>query len=56
MNTIQNYQIFCPIPFRQYDPNVTKLTNFEVNKNSGHFDREEYKYIAFYSKDYVSSK
>lgn len=54
MNTIANFQIFSPIPFRQYNPNVTQTNKFEVNKNSGHFDPEEYSYISFYGKDYVS--
>ncbi|KAJ8975470.1 hypothetical protein NQ317_019798 [Molorchus minor] len=28
--------------------------NLEVNKNTGHFDREEYGYVSFYGKDYVT--
>lgn len=54
MNTIVNVQIFNPIPFRQYNPKITQISKLEVNKNIGHFDREEYKYISFYSKDYVN--
>ncbi|XP_060532804.1 chondroitin sulfate glucuronyltransferase [Cylas formicarius] len=56
MNTIENYQIFSPIPFRQYNPKVSLTVNMDVSKNSGHFDREEYKYISFYGRDYVAAR
>lgn len=54
MNTIVNVQIFSPIPFRQYNPKITQINKLEVNKNVGHFDREEFKYVSFYSRDYVN--
>ena len=54
MNTIPNFQIFSAIPFRQYNPKVSQSQGFEINKNNGHFDKEEYRYISFYSKDYVT--
>lgn len=53
MNTIEGFQVFSPIPFRQYNPQVSGTKKFEVNTNVGHFDREEFRYLAFYSKDYV---
>nr|XP_023018650.1 chondroitin sulfate synthase 2 [Leptinotarsa decemlineata] len=56
MNTIPNFQIFSPIPFRQYNPKISQNANLEVNKNNGHFDREEYKYISFYGRDYVFAR
>ncbi|XP_050503243.1 chondroitin sulfate glucuronyltransferase [Diabrotica virgifera virgifera] len=56
MNTIQSFQIFSPVPFRQYNPRVSQISTFDVNKISGHFDREEYKYISFYGKDYVFAR
>lgn len=56
MNTIVNMQVFSPMPFRQYNPKITQINKLEVNKNTGHFDREEYKYLSFYSKDYVNGK
>ncbi|CAH0548750.1 unnamed protein product [Brassicogethes aeneus] len=56
MNTIQNFQIFNPIPFRQYNPKITQINNLEVNKNIGHFDRDQYKYISFYGNDYVYAR
>lgn len=54
MNTIANFQIFSPIPFKQYNPKVSQITTLEINKNTGHFDRDEYRYVAFYGKDYVA--
>lgn len=56
MNTIKNFQIFSPIPFRQYDSKVTQINTFDLNKNTGHFDDEEYKYISFYGRDYVETR
>ncbi|XP_050316001.1 chondroitin sulfate glucuronyltransferase [Anthonomus grandis grandis] len=56
MNTLENYQIFSPIPFRQYDPKITQIPNLSVNKSAGHFDREEFKYISFYGRDYVAAR
>lgn len=56
MNTIANFQIFSPIPFRQYNPKITQMDTLEVNKNAGHFDRQEYNCISFYGKDYISGK
>lgn len=54
MNTIVNVQVFSPIPFRQYNPKITQISKFEVNKNIGHFDREEFRFLSFYSRDYVN--
>ncbi|XP_056637395.1 chondroitin sulfate synthase 2 [Diorhabda sublineata] len=56
MNTIQGFQIFSPIPFRQYNSKVSQTIALDVNKNTGHFDKEEYKYISFYGKDYVIAR
>ncbi|KAK4877945.1 hypothetical protein RN001_010451 [Aquatica leii] len=56
MNTVNNFQVFSPIPFRQYNPNVTHIDVFDVKKAVGHFDHEEYRYIAFYGKDYVTAR
>jgi hypothetical protein len=54
MNTIPNFQIFSPIPFRQYNPKISQQPNLEVHKYNGHFDKEDYKYVSFYGKDYVA--
>lgn len=54
MNTIPNFQIFSIIPFRQYNPKITQINDLELNKNGGHFDKEEFRFVAFYGKDYVA--
>lgn len=56
MNTIQGFQIFSPIPFRQYNSKISQTVAMDVNKNTGHFDKEEYRYISFYGKDYVVAR
>lgn len=56
MNTIEKFQVFSPIPFRQYNKKASEYTKLEVNKNAGHFDREEYKYISFYGRDYIEGE
>lgn len=56
MNTIEKFQVFSPIPFRQYNPKTSDYLKLEVNKNAGHFDREEYKFISFYGRDYVEAR
>lgn len=54
MNTLSNLQVFSPIPFHYYNHKVTNFNTLEISKNSGHFDYEEYTYISFYGRDYVS--
>ncbi|KAL1502065.1 hypothetical protein ABEB36_007266 [Hypothenemus hampei] len=56
MNTIEDFQIYSPIPFRQYNPKISQIIQFDVNKMSGHFDRELYNYISFYGRDYVTAR
>ncbi|KYB26915.1 chondroitin sulfate synthase 2 [Tribolium castaneum] len=56
MNTIANFQIFSPIPFKQYDPKVSQVPTLEINKNNGHFDRDDYTYVSFYGKDYIAAR
>lgn len=56
MNTIEKFQVFSPIPFRQYNPKVSLHYVLEISKNSGHFDTETYNYISFYGVDYVQAR
>lgn len=56
MNTISEYQIFFPIPFVQFNPKISERDDFDVNKNVGQFDTNEYNYFSFYGRDYVKSK
>ncbi|XP_022905297.1 chondroitin sulfate glucuronyltransferase [Onthophagus taurus] len=56
MNTIDNFQTFSAIPFRQYNPLITKIDRVEVHKNVGQFDKEEFDYVSFYGRDYVKAR
>lgn len=56
MNTIENFQVFSIIPFRQYNPKISQIEQLDITKNSGKFDRDEYRFISFYGKDYVNAR
>ncbi|XP_066997099.2 chondroitin sulfate synthase 2 isoform X1 [Anabrus simplex] len=58
MNTIQEWQVFSPIPFSEFHPSIVYSTSFprplelDINKNYGHYDSHHTGHIAFYTKDY----
>lgn len=56
MNTISNWQIYSPIPFVEFHPNLayydSKNTGFDLNRNHGRYDDLNYDSISFYTKDY----
>lgn len=57
MNTISQWQIFSPIPFVEFQPNITyfnKKNNvkIDVNRKNGRYDHLNYESISFYVKDY----
>ncbi|XP_047371212.1 chondroitin sulfate synthase 2 [Vespa velutina] len=61
MNTINQYQIFSPIPFVAYHPDITytddnKHIEVDVNHNYGRYDEYNYNNIAFYVKDYIAMR
>lgn len=61
LNTIRNYQVFFPIPFNEYMPNIIyPMRPFpdevEINKNVGYFNTFTYEYVSFYNSDYLSIK
>lgn len=60
MNTISRYQIFSPIPFIEYHPDIIYADEVahdevDVNSNYGKYDEQNYNNIAFYIKDYNAS-
>lgn len=61
MNTINRYQIFSPIPFIEYHPDIIYADEaaahdeVDVNSNYGKYDEQNYNNIAFYIKDYNAS-
>jgi chondroitin polymerizing factor/chondroitin polymerizing factor 2 len=61
MNTIVQWQIFSPIPFSEFHPDVVyqdsdRPPELDINKKYGHYDRENFKHISFYLKDYLAGE
>lgn len=61
MNTILNWQVFFPIAFWQYKPNLIYdekpyPTEIEVSSKSGRFDPNDYSHASFYSADYLYAR
>lgn len=61
MNTINEWQVFFPIPFAQYDPNiiyndVADPGHITIIKGSGIFDKSLYEHASFYRSDYVTAR
>lgn len=59
MNTIKNWQVFSPIPFSEFNPDIVYSDDFvrpkemDINKNYGHYDTLNNDHISFYVKDYI---
>lgn len=59
MNTISQWQVFSPIPFVQYHPDIikynekSKSVDFDILHNHGHYDKHNFDSVSFYAKDYV---
>jgi len=61
MNTIQGWQVFFPIGFTEYKPNLIYKekpypTTVEVKKDVGHFDKRSYDHASFYLSDYATGR
>jgi len=60
MNTILGWQVFSPIPFSEYHPDIvfsstnTRPKELDINKTYGHYDTREISHIAFYARDYTT--
>ncbi|XP_003699976.1 chondroitin polymerizing factor [Megachile rotundata] len=56
MNTISQYQIFSPIPFMEFHPDIAHMNDVkqdtDINRNHGRYDEYNYNNIAFYARDY----
>lgn len=55
-NTIQGKQVFAPIAFWEYAPNLiydkSRPERVEVSRNVGHFGEQWYDHLAFFSDDF----
>ncbi|GAB1603562.1 chondroitin sulfate synthase 2-like [Argonauta hians] len=61
INNILNWQVFFPIGFWQYKPNLIYdkrpyPTSIELKRNVGHFDVYSYEHSSFYNKDYKDAR
>merc|ERR550532_1231219 len=57
MNSISNWQVFFPIAFWQYKPNLVYEekpypTTIDINSKVGHYDINSYVHASFYNSDY----
>jgi hypothetical protein len=57
MNTIANWQVFFPIGFWQYKPNLVHdekpyPTSIEIEQKVGHFDPHSFIHASFFNSDY----
>ena len=60
MNTINHWQAYFPISFWKYKSNYGEEAKpgarFDLNKNTGHFDTNDYTHPSFYTGDYLKAR
>jgi hypothetical protein len=61
MNTIQKWQVYFPIAFWQYKPNIVYdkkpyPTTVEINEKYGHFETNMFAHASFYLSDYNTAR
>lgn len=61
MNSINSWQVFFPIHFQYYNPNIAYHNQPHPNtadlvKEAGHFDRSSFSEACFYNADYMASR
>ncbi|XP_077584570.1 chondroitin sulfate synthase 2 [Stigmatopora nigra] len=61
MNSINNWQVFFPIHFQDYNPDVAyhnqpRPFTIDLHKDSGHFDRWSFDEACFYNADYMATR
>ncbi|KAL4636246.1 hypothetical protein GN956_G13801 [Arapaima gigas] len=61
MNSIRNWQVFFPIHFQEYNPDVAyhnqkPPSTVELVKDSGYFDRNVFDESCFYNSDYMATR
>jgi hypothetical protein len=57
LNTIRQHQVFFPIVFSEYMPNIVYPARpfpdeIQINKNVGYFNVDSYEFASFYISDY----
>lgn len=61
MNSINNWQVFFPIHFQDYNPDIAyhnrqPPTTVDLIKDAGHFDRSSFEEACFYNSDYMATR
>ncbi|PWA31198.1 hypothetical protein CCH79_00002937 [Gambusia affinis] len=61
MNSINNWQVFFPIHFQEYNPDVSyhnqqPPATVDLVKDAGHFDRRSFDEACFYNSDYMATR
>ncbi|XP_076015190.1 chondroitin sulfate synthase 2 [Genypterus blacodes] len=61
MNSINNWQVFFPIHFQDYNPDVVyhnqeHPTKVDLVRDTGHFDRWAFEEACFYNTDYMATR
>ncbi|EFX79462.1 hypothetical protein DAPPUDRAFT_52547 [Daphnia pulex] len=61
INTISGWQLFSPIPFAEYNPEVSfpglsKTEALNISTNQGFYDVHETQHISFYMADYLNAR
>ncbi|KAG8000756.1 Chondroitin sulfate synthase 2 [Nibea albiflora] len=61
MNSINNWQVFFPIHFQDYKPDVAyhnqqRPVTTDLVKDAGHFDRRSFDEACFYNSDYMATR
>ncbi|XP_041720289.1 chondroitin sulfate synthase 2 [Coregonus clupeaformis] len=61
MNSINNWQVFFPIHFQDYNPDIAfhnqePPPTVDLVKDAGHFDRSSFEEACFYNSDYMATR
>ncbi|KAM4559067.1 chondroitin sulfate synthase 2 [Odontesthes bonariensis] len=61
MNSINNWQVFFPVHFQEYNPDVAyhnqpRPATVDLVKDAGHFDRRSFDEACFYNSDYMTTR
>ncbi|KAM8933783.1 chondroitin sulfate synthase 2 [Pelodytes ibericus] len=61
MNTINNWQVFFPIHFQGYNPEISEhgqppSATLELVRDAGRFDRDVFEEACFYNADYMAAR
>lgn len=61
MNSINNWQVFFPIHFQDFRPEVVYHNQpvpvtIDLIKDAGHFDRRSFDEVCFYNSDYMATR